>query len=104
PDANITSDRRTETTVPQQLLFAINSPFAVAQAKALAGRLDQAEAADKVRAAYWLAYSRPASEEEVGIGVRYLNAADQSQSKNGLTRLERYAQALLTSNEFVYVD
>src|SRR5262249_54979582 len=39
PDANITSEKRTETTVPQQQLFVLNSPFVVEQAKALAERL-----------------------------------------------------------------
>ena len=35
PDANITSAQRTETTVPQQQLFVLNSPFMIRQAKAL---------------------------------------------------------------------
>ena len=33
PDANITSEKRTETTVPQQQLFVLNSPFVVEQAR-----------------------------------------------------------------------
>ena len=37
PDANITSEKRTETTVPLQQLFVFNSPFVVESAKA-AGR------------------------------------------------------------------
>ena len=39
PDANVTSDRRTVTTVPQQQLFVLNSDFTIETAKAFAKRL-----------------------------------------------------------------
>ncbi|MFM9065601.1 MAG: DUF1553 domain-containing protein, partial [Pirellula sp.] len=39
PDANITSSTRAETTVPQQQLFVLNSPFMIEQSKALAARI-----------------------------------------------------------------
>ena len=45
PDANITSEKRTETTVPQQQLFVLNSPFMAERARGLAARL-RAEAGD----------------------------------------------------------
>jgi hypothetical protein len=105
PDANITSERRVETTVPQQQLFVLNSPFMVYQAKALAARLEK-EARDetsRVRLGYLLAFGRPATDDEVSIGVRYLQAADAA-GQNKLTRRERYCQALLASNEFLYLD
>ncbi len=38
PDPNITSAKRNETTVPQQQLFVLNSPFVIELAKALAAR------------------------------------------------------------------
>ncbi len=38
PDANISSERRVDTTVPQQQLFVLNSPFFIGQAKALAAQ------------------------------------------------------------------
>jgi hypothetical protein len=105
PDANITSERRTETTVPQQQLFVLNSPFVIGQAKALAARV--AAAGDdpaRVRRAYLLAYGRPATDAEVALALRYLSAKDDPAEKNALTRWERYAQALLAANEFLYVD
>ncbi len=108
PDANITSERRTETTVPQQQLFVLNGPFFVEQAKALAGRLrtEAADDAGRVRRAYLLAYGRPATDAEVSLALRYLSAADDPEEakRNQLTRWERYAQALLAANEFLYVD
>jgi hypothetical protein len=108
PDANITSERRTETTVPQQQLFVLNDPFFIGQAKALAARL-RAEAPDdagRVRGAYLLAYGRPATDAELALGLRYLDGRDDpgEAQRNRLTRWERYAQALLAANEFLYVD
>ena len=52
PDANITSDRRTETTVPQQMLFAMG-PFAVHRRSALAKRSRPSDP-QTASAAYWL--------------------------------------------------
>lgn len=108
PEANLTCEKRTQTTVPQQQLFVLNSVFVVEQAKALAARV-QAQAGDdsaRIRRAYVLALARPASEAEVASALRYLNAADagQDKSKNQLTRWERFAQALLGCNEFEYLD
>jgi len=106
PDANITSERRTETTVPQQQLFVLNSPFFVGQAKALAARVGAEERDDtaRVRRAYLLAYGRPATDAELLLALRYLGGKDDPSERNGLTRWERYAQALLAMNEFLYVD
>jgi hypothetical protein len=59
-----------------------------------------------VRRAYLLAFGRPATDDEVQIGLRFLGGADapEDAGKNQLTRWERYAQALLASNEFLYLD
>ena len=106
PDPNITSDRRNQTTVPQQQLFVLNSPFVVDQARALANRL-KSEPADpsRIRRAYLLAYGRPAEDDEVSLGLAFLAADDDPGEKPaGLTRWERYAQVLLSANEFLYLD
>jgi hypothetical protein len=106
PDANITSESRTETTVPQQQLFVLNSPFFVARAKALAARLQKQEGDDaaRVRLGYQIVYSRSASDGEVEVAKRYLAAKDAPEEKNQLSRWERYCQALLAGNEFLYID
>ena len=106
PDANITSERRTETTVPQQQLFVLNSPFVIETAKALAARV-QKEApndAERVQRAFALAYGRAASAEESQIFVTFLSGSDSEPMANRLTRWERVAQILIGSNEFMYVD
>lgn len=109
PDANITASTRSETTVPQQQLFVLNSPFVIEQAKAFASRLEKEAGADiesKVRHAFSLAYGRPVTDAELSLATRYLSVADDSteKDKNSLNRWERYAQAVLGSNEFMYLD
>jgi hypothetical protein len=105
PDANITSERRTETTVPQQQLFVLNSPFFIGQARALAARVgvEERDDAARVRRAYSLAYGRPVTDAELALALRYLGGKDDAE-RNALTRWERYTQALLAANEFLYVD
>lgn len=105
PDANITSSKRSETTVPQQQLFVLNSPFMVEQAKAFAARLHAEQPdnnTDRIRRAFLLAYGRPPVEVEIEIGLAYLNGEKDPESK--LTQWQSYAQALLGSNEFMYLD
>jgi hypothetical protein len=109
PDANITASSRSETTVPQQQLFVLNSPFVIQQAKAFARRIEQEAGPDtqaQVRHAFAVAYGRPVTDAELALAVRYLEPPAQSPQANGnsLSRLERYAQVLLGSNEFMYLD
>ncbi len=103
PDANITSDERTITTVPLQQLFVLNSDFMIGNAKALAARLTKSDSDDaaRIRRAYALLYSREPSNEELRLGLDYLAKQDTA---GKLTRWEQYTQALLASNEFMFVD
>ncbi|OWK47469.1 PSD1 and planctomycete cytochrome C domain-containing protein [Fimbriiglobus ruber] len=104
PDANVTAEKRTLTTVPQQQLFVLNSDFMVSQAKAFAERVKKAETTDeaRIRLAYQLAYGRQATPAEVALGVDFLKSSPVSTDK--LSLWEQYAQALLAANEFMYVD
>ncbi|MCI0361302.1 MAG: DUF1549 and DUF1553 domain-containing protein, partial [Planctomycetaceae bacterium] len=108
PDPNITSDMRPVTTVPLQQLFVLNDELLIDSARSLADRVQDASADDEqqIRYAYELVYSRPPTDAEIAIGQQYLAASDhlaEGQSAK-LTRWERYAQALLAANEFMYVD
>jgi len=105
PDANITSEKRTETTVPQQQLFVLNSPFMTAQAKAFAARLQREAPGNdeaRIRLAFQLAYGRSPEDVEVELGLAYLSQEPDPQNK--LSPWESYAQILLGSNEFMYLD
>jgi len=109
PDANITASTRSETTVPQQQLFVINSPFMLNQARAFAARL-QSEAGDDAGArivlAFRLAFARVPTDDELQLGLAFVGAEDSAELRDGtsLNRWERYAQILLASNEFMYLD
>ncbi len=108
PDPNITSDRRSVTTVPLQQLFVINSDFLAQQAKALAARVKrESEAAEKsgsvsdsIRRVYLLAFGRAPTERELELGQAFLATSPAG----SLNIWEEYALALLGSNEFAFVD
>ncbi|RYD33305.1 MAG: DUF1553 domain-containing protein, partial [Verrucomicrobiaceae bacterium] len=72
PDA--TAPKRFETTVPQQALFMMNSPFIEAQADrlaALAGK--QADPAARIRQLYLTVLSREPEPDEIQLGLACLN-------------------------------
>jgi hypothetical protein len=73
PDS--TSPRRFMTTVPQQALFMMNSPFAIEQAKAVTERPDIRSANDdgqRLRRMYRLLLGRLPDAEETAAGLAYL--------------------------------
>jgi hypothetical protein len=104
PDANVTADKRTVTTVPQQQLFALNSDFMVNQAKSFAARVDKLGTTDaeKITAAYRLVFGRKPEQRELDLAERFLKLPPKTDDK--LTRWQQYAQVLLASNELMYVD
>jgi hypothetical protein len=106
PDPNITADERTVTTVPLQQLYVLNSEFLIGNAKALAARLATAanDDAGRIRHAFLALYGRPATPRVVEIGVEFLSGPGSPNGGQSLTRWEQYAQVLLSTNEFMYVD
>lgn len=110
PDPNISSARRTLTTVPLQQLFVLNSEFMIARAKELAERLARefpTDDAARIRQSYLLLYGRPATDQELQVGIEFLQAPDDTEAAGGrsqLSRWEQYAQVLLAANEFAYID
>jgi mono/diheme cytochrome c family protein len=113
PDPNITAAERTVTTVPLQQLFVLNSEFMVRNAKSLAARITaipHQDDASRVRRAILLLYGRPATDRDIRLGLEFLAAADsaaevqQDNGRSDLTPWERYAQVVLSANEFLFVD
>jgi mono/diheme cytochrome c family protein len=108
PDTH--SPQRFTTTVPQQALFMMNSPFAIQQAKALAARPEIAqepEPAKRVEKLYRLLYGRPPAPDELWAAAEFIRGEEAFASPGSpstLTPWEKYAQVLLESNEFVFVD
>src|SRR5262249_32928067 len=106
PDA--TNPQRFLTTVPQQALFLLNSPFVQQQARALIHRAEIDVLADnsaRIQGLYRVVYGRDPSSEEVRLGEEYLDgAANLAGPASSMTPWERYAQVLLLANEFMFVD
>ena len=108
PDPNITTGQRTQTTVPQQQLFALNSPFIVEQARLFSQRLQQELDTDlfRIRWAFELALGRPPCSDEVELAQSFLSAAAGDDSRlpaGGLTPWEQLAHLILASNEMIYL-
>ena len=104
PDTS--SQARFHTTVPQQALFLMNSPFVIEQARALAQRPEISRADSriaKIQALYQVVLQRRAKREEVALVEKFI-AAQMPASGGGLSPLEKFAQILLFSNELMFVD
>ena len=104
PDSS--TPRRPRTTVPQQALFLMNSPFVVEQAQALAAALPQGESTNdgqRIAALYRAVLQRKPTSEEEAIGLEFVGATP-SEGEMKLNPWEQYAQLLLLTNEVMYVD
>lgn len=105
---DVSTPQRPQTTVPQQALFMMNSPFMIEQAKALAARTEVAAASDataKTQALYRAALGRDATADEVQLTTQFLAGTDGQAAPDGsLDPWQRIAQALLMTNEFLFVD
>ena len=103
PDANVHAARRSTSTTPTQKLFVLNSPFIIEQAKQLARRIQQISGDDaaRIRHAYTLLFAREPEAEELAIATEFLK---QPAAASGPNAWEQLAQALLATNEMLYVD
>jgi hypothetical protein len=107
PDA--TSPRRYVTTVPQQALFLMNSPFVNEQAKRLAGGLEatSSDPEARVKHLYRRVFGRDPEPREVALGLGFVarqSATNPNPPPRALAPWEEYAQVLLLTNEFMFVD
>jgi hypothetical protein len=99
-----TAAQRPRTTVPQQALFAMNAPFVIEQAKALAARTANEPTRDRrIAALYRIVLARDPEPAEVQTGLRFLEA-EQAEKESKLTPWEQYAQVLLLTNEAMFLD
>ena len=118
PSPEATSPKRYETIVPQQALFFMNSPFTIEQAKRLSERAEK-EAGDdpdaRIGQYYKYLFQREATKDEIQTGIGFIHEGDtvvesgdqvpaEQKAKPPLNRWELYAQALLLSNELMFLD
>ncbi len=103
PDAQTIAEKRVDSTVAPQALFLLNSPFALAQANALAERTTKREASDDAARINWLyklLYGREPRAKELELGLRAVTSNNSGRTADW----QRYCQVLLCANEFIFVD
>jgi len=96
PSPDATSARRDETTIPQQALYFMNSPFAAECARAAARRTDD-QPSRRIETLFALLFQREPTARERSMAMTFLGPAAPAD-------WERLAHALLATNEFVFVD
>ena len=103
PLMRATVARRPTSIVPQQYLFLMNSKFMMHRAEALVRRLqDEADTdARRIELAYQLLFGRRPSPREVTLALQFLDGGERS---DPMPRWRQYAQVLLSSNEFMFVQ
>jgi len=104
PDARVSNNQRAETTVAQQQLFFLNSAFVIARAKALAARAGGDDYREKIGRIYRIVFQRSPTTEEIRLGEEYLTGPAVGGETAAEKQWEQYVQAILGSNEFVYLQ
>jgi hypothetical protein len=90
PPPTATNDARSQTSFPTQRLFFMNSPFMLAESKELARRQES------IDALYRRLFQRAPTRKEKQVGRDFL--------ANSKYNWPQYAQVLMSSNEFIYIN
>jgi hypothetical protein len=129
---DMSTGERIMTTVPQQALFMMNSPFLIEQVKNILSRPDfpaSAPDVEKVKFIFRTVFQRAPRPEELKLAEQFLSSeqpapktsetqpgivigqADAPRKKNlppsqmnPLTPMERYTQVVLLTNELIFVN
>ena len=117
PDRNSSTSNRRTSHVPAQALFLMNSTFIRAQSKALAARIAAIHGDDaRIGELFLSAFGRSPEAEEVTSLKQFLNdyraaqSASQADAKADTdssappSELIALSRAILTSNEFFFID
>lgn len=101
PSPNASSPQRDLTTVSPQALYLMNGPFLKQISERVLARGDitsESDKAEKIKRIYQVLLQRMPDESEQKLGDEFLGPAPSA------AEMERFIQALLMSNEFVFVD
>lgn len=100
------SSKRIRTCVPQQSLYMMNSHFVIEQAHQLADSLENQEQdlETRIKTLYQRLFQRDPSPTEFSIGSAYLKTASPVDHEKHIDPWVRYAQLLMFTNEFEFVD
>ena len=85
----------------------MNSPFVIEQARALVAQppfKDSPPSADQVQRLYERVLARRAEPAEIESALHFLALPGEPSGPAPLSQWEKYAQVLLETNEFAFVD
>jgi hypothetical protein len=105
PDPTQHVSHRDATITPLQQLFVLNSPLMIDLARQLAERVERevpGDVSSQVRQVWQWLYQRQPTGRELQVTGEFLQQAPDAATKSA--RWRQLAQALLSSNEFQYVD
>ena len=102
PDSLTSMGKRSVTTTPSQALSFINDPNIRNMAKAFAKRLKESE--NPVKLSYRIAYGREPTNIEQTNGINFLKHQTASYSGNKERALIDYCGAIMSANEFIYIE
>jgi hypothetical protein len=104
PNPDATSPQRDETTIAPQALYLMNNPVNLAAAQNLALLPEvsgEADFARRIERVYQLLFARSPTRDELRLAEEFFGAG---QDRTSTALWQRYAQALLLTNEFAFVD
>jgi mono/diheme cytochrome c family protein len=114
PDSTISCSVRNTTTAPPAALLMLNNAFIRDQARHTAKRVASyagRQPKDQILHLYTLALGRAPATDELERGLAFLETQTRSYGKgatptpaHAMSALVNYCQAILTLNEFLYID
>jgi mono/diheme cytochrome c family protein len=103
PTATISAEKRYTTNVPQQRLFFLNSPMVRRQAEKLAERMrTTGDERTQVRTAFETIYQRTPTSDELAGALEFIQLPPAAAP--AASPFRSFIWALLSSNEFLYID
>jgi hypothetical protein len=109
PNPSFTSEQRFSSNVPLQQLYFMNNGFVYKQSGVLAERVAK-EPSDEARItkAYEYLFQRKPTADELQLGLKFLSTTPEKPGYTvegkPVTAWSEYARALLSSNEFQFVN
>jgi len=107
PVMEVNCDKRQSSTVATQSLMLMNSQGVLDQAARFAQRLEKEIGDDQNRQiarAWQLAFSRSPDDRELAAALKFLSTQAEAKPKDKRQPLTDLCQALLSANEFLYLD
>lgn len=102
PDSLTSLGKRSVTTTPSQALIFINDPNMRRMAEGFAKRISGKS--DPIKEAYQIAYGRLPFDNELTAAVAFIEEQQKSHSNDKHKALSDFCGALMSANEFIYIE